>query len=104
MLFFLKYSKLLTEMGTPKQLAPLPIGGLGGLDPTLPMCFGKAKVFTASEVAAAIGWLKFERAISEDKINLEMLKALNSEEILGKIRVCQVAWKFGKREKNGREA
>jgi len=40
--------------------------------------------------------LKSGKAAGEDEIRPEMLKALNSEEILWLTRVRQVAWKFGK--------
>ena len=56
---------------------------------------GKEKVFTLTEVAAAIRRLKYEKAAGEDKIRPEMLKALNGG-LHWLTRVCQVAWKLGK--------
>jgi len=50
--------------------------------------FGEEKVFTATEVTAAIGLLKSGKAAGEDEIRTEMLKALNSEGILWLTRVC----------------
>jgi len=53
-----------------------------------PIRFGKNEVFTAREVAAAIGWLKSKKAAGEDEIRPEMLKASNKEGILWLTRVC----------------
>jgi len=47
-----------------------------------PTCFEEEEVFTAREFAAAIGRLKSEKAAREEEIRPEMMKALNSEEIL----------------------
>jgi len=55
------------------------------------ICFWEEEVFTAREVAAAISYLKSEKAAGEDKIRPELLKALNSKEILWLTRMCQVA-------------
>ena len=43
---------------------------------------GKEEVFTAAEVATAIKGIKFGKAAGEDKIRLDMLKALTGEGIL----------------------
>jgi len=61
--------------------------------------FREEEVFTAREVAAAIGRLKSGKAAGEDEIRPEMLKSLNSARILWLTLVCQVAWKFGKTPK-----
>ena len=58
--------------------------------------FGKEEVFTAAEVATAIKGIKPGKAASEDETRPEMLEALTGEGILWLMRVCQVAWKFGK--------
>ena len=55
-----------------------------------------ALVITAAEVATAIKGIKSGKASNEDEIRPEVLKALSGEEILWLMRVCQVAWKFGK--------
>ena len=55
---------------------------------------------TAAEVATAIKGIKSEKALGEDEIRLEMLKALTGEEIFWLTRVCQVAWNFGKTPKD----
>jgi len=47
-----------------------------------PHMFGEEEVFTAREVAAAIGQLKSGKATAEDEIRPEMLKVLSSEGIL----------------------
>ena len=58
--------------------------------------FGEEEVFTAAEVATAIKGIKPGKAATEDEIRPEKLKALTGEGILWLMRVCQVAWKFGK--------
>ena len=58
--------------------------------------FGKEEVFTLTEVVAVIQGLKSGKAAGEDEIRLEMLKALNGEEVRWLTRVRQVAWKLGK--------
>jgi len=52
----------------------------------------------------AIGRLKSGKPACEDKIIPEMLKALNSEEILWLTRECQVVRKYGKTPTDGRQA
>ena len=56
--------------------------------------------FALTEVAAAIRGLKPGKAADEDKIRPEMLKAMNGEGVRSLTRVCQVAWKLKKRQKN----
>jgi len=69
-----------------------------------PICFVEEEVFTAREVATTIIRLKSGKAANEDEIRPEMLKALNSKGFLWLIRLCQVAWKFAKHQKNCRQA
>ena len=49
---------------------------------------GEAEVFTAAEVATAIKKIKYEKAVDEDEIKPEMLKALTGEGILWLTREC----------------
>ena len=64
---------------------------------------GKEEVFTAIEVAMAIKRLKSGKAAGEDDIIPEMLKMLSGEGILLLMRLCQVAWKFGKLPEIGKQ-
>ena len=57
---------------------------------------GEKEVFTEAKVAKEIKEIKSGKAVGEDKIRPEMLKALTGEGILWLTRMCQVAWKFGK--------
>ena len=60
----------------------------------------EAEVFTTAEVPTAIKGIKSGKAAGEDEIRPEMLKALTGEGIFWLMRVCQVAWKFGKTPKD----
>ena len=57
---------------------------------------GEDEVFTAAELATTIKRIKSGKAVGEDEIRPEMLKALTGEGILWLTRACQVAWKFDK--------
>ena len=57
---------------------------------------GEEEVFTRAEVTMAIKRIKFGKAAGENEIRPEMLEALTGERILWLMRVCQVAWKYGK--------
>jgi len=64
-----------------------------------PICFGKEDVFTAREVAAAIGRIKSRKAAGEDEIRPEMLKLESIKQRRNSLTVssCVKVWQNTKR-------